>query len=219
MDLDETMVEEFAADDTQQESPVTEELPVEEESAAPEQTQGTSEPGWIKKRTDKAAEKARAETRAEMQAFFDAQMAPLRERLLEYDAKDMVEQGLVKDLDTARELLRYRMGMQKQSEPEPKEDPAVSARISMLQHQADRIRERGIDVLAEFNSNPDVKQRIISGEWDFYDVAERMSKKPPAPMRSPNGASGSEKSTISSMSDDQFNRLEKRIKEGARYKV
>lgn len=226
MDLEETMVEELtdvAVDDTPQEAPVTDESEplMEEPVDQPEKvTQGTSEPGWIKKRVDKAVEKAVAQTKAEMQALFDAQMAPLKERQLEYDAKDMVEQGLVKDLDTAKELLRYRMGMPSK-QPEPKEDPAVSARIKMLQHQADKINERGIDVIAEFNSNPEVKQKVISGEWDFYDVAESMKpgKKPPAPMRSPNGASGSQKSTIASMTDDQFDRLEKKIHEGARYKI
>jgi hypothetical protein len=38
-------------------------------------------------------------------------------------------------------------------------------------------------------------------------------------MRSSNGASGAEKSTIASMTDEQFDRLNKRLEEGARFKV
>jgi hypothetical protein len=92
----------------------------------------------------------------------------------------------------------------------------------MLAHQADRIKEaRGIDVIGEFNKNPKIKEKVISGEMDFYDVAEAMSKakakKPPAPMRSPNGATGGTPlNAISQMTDEQFERLEKRIQGGAR---
>ena len=95
----------------------------------------------------------------------------------------------------------------------------------MLAHQAKKIQaSRGLDVMKEFNTNPEIKQKIISGEMDFYDVAEEMSKaqtrKPPAPMRSPNGASGTNQpNAIESMSKEQFARLEKRISEGARYNL
>ena len=58
---------------------------------------------------------------------------------------------------------------------------------------------------------------------DFYDVAEQMKKapkkKPPAPMRSPNGASGQNPNAIESMSDDAFRRLEKRIQNGERFRL
>lgn len=223
-----TMVEEteVVTDDTLQEALVEEQDASEPiESAMTEETpaEAPSEPGWIKKRVDKAVQKAVAATEARLQALYEQQMAPLRERQIEYDAKDMVEQGIVKDLDTAKELLRYRMGQApEKKEPIPKEDPAVSARIKMLQHQADRIKERGIDVIAEFNSNPDAKERIISGEIDFYDLAEEMAKpkkKVVSPMRSPNGASGTEKSSIATMSDEQFERFEKKVSGGTKYAI
>jgi hypothetical protein len=94
----------------------------------------------------------------------------------------------------------------------------------MLSHQADTIKARtGVDVIREFESNPEIKQKVISGEMDFYDVAETMkqsrAKRPPAPMRSPNGASGTNPNAIDSMSDEQFARMEKRIREGARYSL
>ena len=96
----------------------------------------------------------------------------------------------------------------------------------MLSHQADSIKaDTGIDVIAVFNSNPEIKQKVIAGKMDFYDVAKGIKAepqhkgKPPAPVRSPNGASGSEKSTIASMSKEQFARLEKRIAEGGRFEI
>ena len=106
----------------------------------------------------------------------------------------------------------------------PKEDPATKAQIDMLSHQADAIKAKyGIDVISEFNRDNEIKQKVINGEMDFYDVADQMrnakTKKPPAPMRSPNGASGQNPNAIDSMSDEQFERLEKRIKEGARYRL
>lgn len=264
MDPNETMVDEqqteTAADDTLQEGPVEEKdeseslesILTEDDKAQPaeeskeNQTQGTSEPGWIKKRVEKAVSKAVAETEARMRAEFDAQLAPFRERMIEDEARELVRQGAVKDLAVAKELVKYRRnagvpsteskpgneqaarprnerGQFAAQQPQQK-DPAVSARIDMLAHQADSIKERrGIDVIAAFNEDPDIKQKVISGEMDFYDVAEAIGnsekKKPPAPMRAPNGASGAQKSTIASMSDEQFKRFEKRLTEGARFNV
>ena len=71
-------------------------------------------------------------------------------------------------------------------------------------------------------NNEDIKMKVVSGELDFYDVAEMMKqpkRRPPSPMRSPNGASGMNPNAISNMTDEQFDRLEKRIKEGARFEL
>jgi hypothetical protein len=96
------------------------------------------------------------------------------------------------------------------------------ARIDMLKHQAKAIKEdTGLDVVAEWNSNEEIKKAVIAGEMDFYDVAKAMKnpkKKPPSPMRSPNGVNGQIKGTIMSMSDKQFEQLEKRVREGARFR-
>ena len=94
----------------------------------------------------------------------------------------------------------------------------------MLQHQANRIKANGgPDVIDEFKTNPEIRQKVINGEMDFYEVAEQMRSSPkrkaPSPMRSPNGASGAQKTAIDNMTDEQFARLEKRISEGARYSL
>ena len=251
-DPNETMVENFddvPADDTLEES-ITEEtdeseslesLNAEEEEAPAEEEpkdgkQGTSEPGWIRKRVDKAVEKALAEQERRLTAQFEAQMAPIRDKMLTEEAKELVRQGEFKSLERAKEYLQLKQGLpvntgEESRQPRsengqfaPKEDPATTARINMLTHQADRIKASGgPDVVAEFRNNPDIKQKVINGEMDFYDVAEQMKqpakRKPPSPMRSPNGANGQNPNAIDSMSDEQFKRLEKRLMEGARYKL
>lgn len=229
--------------DTQLEAPATEEQDasetldsvMDEQQKQPEEAPqaNSTEPGWIKKRVGAAVDKAIRETEQRIRAEYDAKLAPLMERMLEADAQALVDSGKVKDLETAKELVRYRQG---QAQPEKTEQPrnekgqfasqedaGTKARIDMLQHQADKIKAAsGIDVIAEFRGNEETKKKVITGEWDFYDVAEQMrggKKKPPAPMRSSNGASGAEKSTIASMTDEQFDRLNKRLEEGARFRV
>ena len=259
MDLEETMVEEevndVEADDTLPDDVVEEPQDESEdldaytggeeqpaEDSPKEDSQGTSEPGWIKKRVEKAVSKAVAQTRAEMQAMFDQQMAPIREKMLNDEARELVRQGEFKSLERAKEYLQLKQGQpvaasstpsagsaqprQANGQYAPKEDPATSARIEMLKHQADRIKgNKGPDVIAEFQNNPEIKQKVINGEMDFYDVADYLKQKPsrrrpPSPMRSPNGASGNNNpNAIDSMSDEQFDRMEKRISEGARIRL
>ena len=215
-----------------------------EEQAAPEPQpeQQATEPGWIKQRVNKAVEKALAEQERRLTAQFEAQMAPIRDKMLTDEAKELVRQGEFKSLDRAKEYLQLKQGVPvsqpaEQNQPRnaqgqfaPKQeqqndDPVITARIDLLAHQADTIKARtGVDVMAEFNSNEEVKQKIINGEMDFYDVAEMLKtqpkpKKPPAPMRSPNGASGHSPNAIETMTAEQFARMEKRIQEGARYSL
>jgi len=258
MDIEETMVDEEldeTADDTPEEEVVEEQedesesldsLTDGEDGKAPaeepqEEAPQATEPGWIKKRVEKAVTKAIAETEARMQAIFDQQMAPIREKMIEDEAQELVRSRKVADIETARELVRFRKG-QPQAQPvqqpqqeaprqprqsngqfTPKTDVATQTQIDMLQHQADRIAASGgPDVIKEFQTNEEIRQKVVSGEMDFYEVADYLKekssrKRPPSPMRSPNGASGTNPNAIDSMSDEQFEKMERRIKEGARY--
>ena len=200
------------------------------------------EPGYVKRRISEALEKERGkirtEVRAEMQAEFDRRMAPIMDRLLTDDAKELVRSGEFKSLETAKEYLRLKQGVPayqqetKQEQPRnangqfaPKQDSgdaATMARIDMLKHQAERIKEsRGLDVIAEFTNNPEISRKVKAGEMDFYDVAEAMAAKPkkgkpPAPMRSPNGAATDQQvDAIMNMTPEQFRKLEAKIKGGA----
>lgn len=259
MDFDETMVEQDdqvteddaqfeglteETDDSEQElDEVLEDDEGTEDSKPAEQSketqpQGTSEPGWIKKRIDKALTKQRAELEAAYDAKLEAALAPFREQQIESQARELVRTGAVKDLETAKELVRYRQNQpQPQAQPTPsvqprndkgqftpRRDPETQARVDLLAHQADRIKERqGIDVTKAFMENEDIKEKVVSGEWDFYDVADHLRRQPKrktsAPMRSPNGADGANVSTIATMSDEQFRRLDKSLDEGKRYRV
>lgn len=233
--------------DTQPEAPVAEEQDasetldsmMDEQPKQPDESSGSgTEPGWIKKRVGAAVDKAIRETEQRIRAEYDAKLAPLMERMLEQDARVLVENGTVKDLETAKELVRYRQGRPQpvtEEQPRnekgqfaPKNDSAASAAdtaADFLARQAQKVKnQKGVDVMAEFNSNEETRQKVLSGEWDFYDVYESMQekkdrRKAPAPMRSSNGASGAEKSTIASMTDEQFERLDRRLDEGTRFKV
>jgi hypothetical protein len=231
--------------DTQLEAAVTEEQDASETLDSviddqPKQTEENqsgngTEPGWIKKRVGAAVDKAIRETEQRIRAEYDAKLAPLMERMLEQDAMELVQSGKVKDLETAKELVRYRQGQpQPKTEEQPrdengrftsKQESSDDIRADMLARQAQKVKTvKGVDVMAEFNRNEETREKVLSGEWDFYDVAEAMQtqkahRKAPAPMRSSNGASGAEKSTIASMTDEQFDRLNKRLEEGARFKV
>ena len=204
------------------------------EEQQPEQ-KGTTEPGYVQKRIDKALARERESMRAEIMAQVEAQYAPIRERLLEMDAQELVRKGEVKNIELAKEILRYRQGQpqaqpaQKAEQPRqangqfaPKEDAKVTARINFLAEQANKIKTKtGIDVIEIMNNDPNIKNKIVSGEMDFYEVAETVKQKParrgpPAPTRSSNGASGQSPNAIDSMSKEQFARLEKKISEGAR---
>ena len=169
-------------------------------------------------------------------------MAPMREYMITQEAQELVRSGKVKDLDTAKELVRYRQGVPQTQTAESGEpprnangqftsrqndqvNPVVQARVNMLIHQADKIRASGgPDVIAAYKSDPEIHDKIVSGEMDFHDVAELLKsqqggKKPPSPMRSPNGASGNQKTPIEKMTDAQFDRLVKKIQGGARYSL
>lgn len=248
----ENKVVETSADDALNES-LPEELdasePIEaalqeatEEPAADAEPQGEeappkNEPGWIRKRIDKAVSKAVAEAEQRVAAEYEKRFAPMMDRMLDAEAKELVRQGEFKSLDRAKEYLQLKQGRAPQQTQQTnrdaqgrftsqQQDETVSARADFLARQAEKIKaKRGLDVMAEFNSNEETRQKIVSGEWDFYDVAETMDasqqrrRNTPAPMRSPNGASGSERSSIATMTDEQFKRFDQKLDEGRRYSI
>jgi DNA primase len=200
------------------------------------------EPGYIKQRIEKAVSRAIAETEQRIAAEYERRFAPLMEKMLDAEARELVRQGEFKNLDRAKEYLQLKQGAEAKKAEKPQQarddrgpsaqqqesgDGTIDVRASMLAKQAEKIQSRrGLDVMAEFNNNEETRQKILSGEWDFYDVADSMDasksgqkKSTPSVMRSPNGASGSEKSSIATMSDEQFERLEKNISEGRRYSL
>jgi len=197
------------------------------EEQQPQEAPPQKEPGWIRQRVDKAVQKAIRETEARMQAQFDTALAPIRESMMERQADELVAAGEFKSRERALEYVRLKGGQVAPAAPaeQPRDaqgrftsqaDPDVTARANLLAQQANKIKSRGVDVVHEFNTNPDVKQRVLSGEWDFYDVAENMQGRVPAPMRTPNGASIGAM-TIANMSDAQFAKLQQNLAAGKTY--
>lgn len=204
----------------------------------PEQdnTPPAKEPGWIKQRISKAVDKAKAEVRAE----YEAMLAPLRESMFDRQAQELVQSGEFKSLERAKEYVRLKNGdtsqpQQKPAAQQPRDDQGRfqqrgesenRVRATMLAQQAEKIQSRrGLDVMSAFNSDPDIKQRVLSGEWDFYDVADHLDaggqqpqrRVPPAPVRSPNGAGNTSGMSIANMTDEQFERLQQNLFRGKRY--
>ena len=238
-ELAEDLLLDEVVEDSEDEGPeeslesITDEGQAAEEQESPKGKQGTGEPGYVQGRIAKAVQKAVAETEARLTAQFEAQYAPIRERMLEMEAQDLVKKGDVKNLEIAKELVRARQGMPAQQptgqSAQPRQangqfasaqDAKMNARLEILAEQADKLSAKiGVDLIDVMKSDMKIRDKILSGKMDFYDLAEQVKnqptkKKPPAPMRSPNGVNGQIKGTIMSMSDKQFEELEKRVKAG-----
>jgi len=208
--------------------------------ANPEAPEQRKEPGYIKQRVNAAVTKAVAEAEARIRAEYETMLAPIRESVLERQANDLVAQGEFKSLERAKEYLRLKGGMPTEAPAQEKPaqpnrdaqgrfapaaenggegDAVTRARADLLAKQAQKIKgTRGVDVMQMFNADDAVKQRVLSGEWDFYDVAEQMqaTRSVPSPMRTPNGSSVSGVS-IANMTDEQFERLQANLAAGRTY--
>ena len=203
----------------------------------PVDTNSQSEPGWMRRRIDAAVRKANSELEAKLRAEYDAQLAPLREAQLAAEADKLVADGKISDREMALNYLRATKNMPtpvnaEQPAPAPasaardekgrfvstKPDAESQQRAATLVAQADALsRSSGVDVMALYNSNPDIKQKIISGEWDFVDVLQHAQSTPsvPSPVRSTN-TFGIGNMNMKSMSDDQFDKLNAMLAEGKR---
>lgn len=183
------------------------------------------EPGWVRKRIDQAIARERRAWEAEQ----EQKLAPLYESMYDRQAQELVNAGEFKSLDTAKEYVRMKHGaVSVPSEPQPDAsnnqgngiDPMIKARADLLSQQAKKIKSNsGIDVLAAFNADPEIQQKLASGEWDFYDVADMLrqnQRTPPSPMRTPNGT-GFSAASIQNMSDDQWRRLQANLANGRKY--
>lgn len=187
------------------------------------------EPGWFQGRMQKERAKWEADHQAQMTQMTERQNA-LLERVIANDAQKLVDSGEFKSLEIATEYLRMKEGLpvnqtpQKTPSAQPRDDQgrfmaqqpvqnqAVYQRAETLVAQADTILgTTGVDVMKIFNTDPAVKQKVVSGEWDFTDVfknaggSQQAVVKPhvPAPVRSSNGV-GLGNVSIGKMSNQQF---------------
>jgi len=237
--LDDAVQLPLAEPETEPIAPLTELTEAAEPEAAANEEPPKKEPGWIRSRIDKAVQKAIQETEARMTAQFEQTLAPIRESILERQADELVEAGEFRTRERALEYVKLKNGVSVSATPEPEQeqpqrdskgrfvsqqqgqdsgDPVTKARADLLASQASKIKAtKGVDVMQTFNNNPEVKTRVLEGEWDFYDVLEyTQNSHMPSLMRTPNGA-GIGANTIANMSDAQFQRLQKNLAEGKIY--
>lgn len=198
--------------------------------------------GWMRKKMEAYASKQLKEQETRLRAEFAAQLAPIYESMYERQAEALVASGEIKSKETALKYVKAMAGIpssepdqkpqaqprtpdgrfasnQQQTEP----DAETKARARILAAQADKIKSsKGLDVAALFQTDPDVKEKVLTGEWDFYDVAEAMSqpkRRVPSPVRSSNSAMNSDSmaDAIMNMSDAQFDRLNEMLAKGKVY--
>ncbi|MCI6378700.1 MAG: hypothetical protein MR842_13245 [Clostridiales bacterium] len=93
---------------------------------------------------------------------------------------------------------------------------ALRMKAQALLSQAEAIRAvSGVDVMALFDTDVDVRGRVLSGEWDFVDVWRDAGGRaePPAPVRAPNGG-GLGGMNIGRMDSRQFEKLDAVLRQG-----
>jgi len=216
-----------------------EETKADETGLEPQGAQGTNEqppkqePGWIKRRIDEGvSRRLTGELRAaeeRINAQWAQRIAPLQERVFAQEAKELVASGEFKSQERALEYVRLKNGApsvpDRKAEGQPQADgQQVSANAQRLAAQAVRVRElSGLDVMAHARENQDVMRKVISGEWDFTDVADAMRKaeqpqtsRTPSPARSSNGAAPG-RTSVAGMTAKQFEALNKKLASGEVY--
>lgn len=197
--------------------PETQEEPQAQEAPA-------KEPGWIKGRVDKAVQKAVRETESRMRAEYEKKLAPLYARMMDEQAQQLVKDGEFKSIERAREYVRLKGGVQPEETANTQQaEPAQQAEqtnphLVMLAKQADRFAAQGIDVMSVFRSDERIRNAVLSGQMDFYDVAEQIGKpkRVPSAVRSANNASAGGMD-IRNMTDAQFQRLQRDLAAGKKF--
>ena len=128
-------------------------------------------------------------------------------------------------METNMAAILDQAAQQAQPEPQPQAQPmqteeasfALKLRAQELMAQARAIRATtNVDVLALYNTDVEIRARILTGEWDFIDVWNllRPAAQPPAPVRSANGGAGTV--SIGSMNETQFEKLNQMLSRGAK---
>ena len=100
---------------------------------------------------------------------------------------------------------------------QPEENLTLKLRAQELITQARTIQAVAqTDVMALYNTDPEVRARILRGEWDFIDVWKQLqpAQTLPVPVRSANGGAGV--MNIGGMNDQQFDKLNEMLKRGVK---
>lgn len=208
---------------------------VKTEPAQQTPAQPLKEPGYL------------AGKRAEWEAAHKAEMNELRgqlDTLREYfanqEADKLVADGKIADKEMALQYVRATKGIPtpaSPSEPAPRQrdeqgrfvsapqpDAEIQQKAAALVAQAETIMQStGVDVMALYNTNPEIKQKVLAGEWSFVDVYKNTRQaepqvRTPAPIRSANGV-GIGTADFRKMSGDQFHKVNELLESGGKIDV
>ena len=99
----------------------------------------------------------------------------------------------------------------------PEQEMALRLRAQELITQARTILAiTRVDVFAVYNTDVDVRTKILSGEMDFVELYQQMKPaiQPPAPVRTANGGVGTV--NIGGMNEQQFDKLNEMLSRGGK---
>ena len=120
-------------------------------------------------------------------------------------------------LDTAAQTQQAAQPPQQQTPRQTEDALALKLRAQELITQANTIQAvANVDVMALYNTDPEIRARILRGEWDFVDGWKNLqpAQQPPVPVRTANGGAGA--MNISGMNDQQFDKLNEMLKRGVK---
>lgn len=203
-------------------TPLSEVFEPETAPTEPVQQEEPKEAGWIKTRIQKGVEKEMAALESRLRAEYEAKYAPLMEAHMESKVEELVASGKITDREMAREYLKLTGSkpIEKQEKPRDEKGRFVAGeqRAKELFVQAQTIKDStGVDVLSLYHNDPDVKERVNSGEWSFADVYKSTLKQPaPSVVRSGSGGSLNA-SSISKMSSKAFAEMNERLARGEKF--
>ncbi len=102
---------------------------------------------------------------------------------------------------------------------QPQQDPTLPLKLraqELITQARTILAVANQDVMALYNTDPEIRARILKGEWDFIDVWKQLQpdQLPPVPVRSANGGAGA--MNIGGMNDQQFDKLNEMLKRGVK---
>lgn len=192
------------------------------------------------------AERERMQRQFDQQFGEDLKLAQLakkilgdkpQERLLQAEAREYAQKNNVNET-VAMDIVRYKHGLpiaDQTPAPQARDengrftkaqnaDPARQ-RAQELSDQARAIQEQyGENVVEILQSNPDMLERVKTGEWDINAayinyLRQGNNQRPRVPGIPKSGAHSSVRKSISNMSDTELEKLERAVRNGARVQL
>ena len=173
---------------------------------------------------------------AEERKGYQEKLARYEQMELEAEARKFAQEKNIPE-EIALDYMRMKKGMPaaaeqprddngrfaQQAAPQSAPDADVQARAAALMTQAaafEKMSDGNVTkdaILDAFQNDSEVRQKVVSGEWDFTDVGRALSggqqRAPRVSRSASNGKIGT--STFLSMSDDDFASFDERIRQGA----